>query len=75
MFSSFLTRLGSAISSAFGAKPHQADEYFRQKFRERLTLESHRVVFTARKIRHQHPDLSGPELVRLVYWGASGARA
>lgn len=57
----------------FRRKRHQADEYFKNKFREPMGREAHATVFTARSIRHRHPDLSGPELVRLVYWGASGS--
>lgn len=57
----------------FRRKAHQADEYFRAKFRERMGDDAYKIVFEARHIRHQYPELSGPELVRLVYWGASGA--
>ena len=57
----------------FRRKPHKADEYFRQKFAVSMGREAHRIVFQAYDIRHQYPDLSGPELIRLVYWGASGA--
>ncbi|QIG70757.1 hypothetical protein EVB91_206 [Rhizobium phage RHph_I1_18] len=58
----------------FRSKSHKADEYFKAKFRERMGREAFRIVYAARSIRHQYPDLSGPELVRLVYWGASGAK-
>lgn len=51
---------------------HQSDLYFKQKFNERLEYESHQILREAQRIRHQHPTLSGPELVRLVYWGTSG---
>ena len=55
-------------------RKHKADEYFREKWkRERPnTREGWYVLAEAERIRHQYPDLSGPELVRLVYWGASG---
>lgn len=56
----------------FKKKSHQADEYFKHKFKERMSTESYRIVFEAHSIRHDYPDLSGPELIRLVYWGASG---
>jgi hypothetical protein len=56
----------------FKRRTHKADEYFRHKLRERMSAESSKIVWEARSIRHQYPDLSGPELVRLVYWGASG---
>jgi hypothetical protein len=58
----------------FKRKKHQADEYFRRKFKEPMGREAFKILYEARSIRHQYPDLSGPELVRLVYWGASGAR-
>jgi hypothetical protein len=53
--------------------PHKADEYFKFKFRQPMGVEAHRIVCEAYSIRHQYPDLDGPELVRLVYWGASGS--
>jgi hypothetical protein len=52
---------------------HIADEYFKAKFMEQMGAEARAVVFKARSIRHKYPNLSGPELVRLVYWGASGS--
>lgn len=55
-------------------KPHQADEYFKMKFREPLDREAWSILMEAKSIRHEYPDLSGPELVRLVYWGASGSK-
>ena len=59
----------------FHRKRHRADEYFKEKFRQPLGREAHSILFEARHIRHQYPDLDGPELVRLVYWGASGSRS
>jgi len=55
-------------------RKHQADEYFKRKFRyERPeTKEGWNALLEAKWISHKYPDLSGPELVRLVYWGASG---
>lgn len=55
------------------SKPHKADAYFKAKFNERMGPEAHRIVFEAQSLHHQYPDLSGPELVRLVYWGTSGS--
>lgn len=52
---------------------HIADEYFKHKLREDMSLDSRRIVRKAQSVRHQFPSLSGPELVRLVYWGASGS--
>ena len=54
-------------------KRHPADEYFKAKFHEPMGREAHAIVFEAHTLRHRYPDLSGPELVRLVYWGASGS--
>jgi len=54
-------------------RAHKSDEYFRSKFRDCMSREAHAIVFEARSIRHSYPELSGPELVRLVYWGASGS--
>lgn len=56
------------------SKPHIADEYFKYKFREPMSSEARNIVFDAHSIRHKYPELSGPELVRLVYWGASGVK-
>lgn len=55
-------------------RKHQADEYFRFKLRyERPhTKEGWDALLEAKSIRHKYPDLSGPELVRLAYWGTSG---
>lgn len=57
-------------------RKHQADAYFRHKFRHEgpTTTEGWNTLLEAKWLRHQYPDLSGPELVRLVYWGASGAK-
>lgn len=52
---------------------HQADAYFAQKFRSAHRHGGSVVVAEAHAMRHRFPDLSGPELVRLAYWGASGA--
>jgi hypothetical protein len=60
------------LFGGFRRPSHKADAYFKQKFRSQLTAEEHNIVFDAYSIRHQYPDLSGPELVRLVYWGTSG---
>jgi hypothetical protein len=57
----------------FRRKTHKSDEYFRQKFTVPMGREAFCTVTEAHAIRHRFPDLSGPELVRLVYWGASGA--
>jgi hypothetical protein len=57
----------------FKRRSHSADQYFAGKFRESMGREAHATVCTAFALRHQYPDLSGPELVRLVYWGGSGA--
>ena len=51
---------------------HQADAYFKQALREVETEEGRKTILEAKSIRHAYPNLSGPELVRLVYWGASG---
>jgi hypothetical protein len=51
---------------------HKADEYFKHKLLEAETEEARKLFLEAKAIRHTYPDLSGPELVRLVYWGASG---
>ena len=59
--------------SLFSRKPHKADEYFRAKFQQPMGREAFAIVAEAWSNRHKYPDLSGPELVRLVYWGASGA--
>lgn len=56
------------------SKPHQADEYFKNKFLEPMSNESHAILCTAYFSRHQHPDLTGPELVRLAYWGVVGEK-
>jgi hypothetical protein len=52
---------------------HPADTYFKQKLTEPMSAESRKLLINAKAIRHSHPDLSGPELVRLIYWGASGS--
>lgn len=70
---SFFIKLAQWVRNLF--KKHQADEYFREKFRHSMGNEAFCTLMEANRIRHQHPDLSGPELVRLVYWGASGAKA
>lgn len=63
----------------FALRVHKADEYFKSKFREignpswESGKEALKIVEEAWFIRHRYPDLSGPELIRLVYWGASGA--
>ncbi|QIG67720.1 hypothetical protein PP747_gp019 [Rhizobium phage RHph_Y38] len=62
------------IAKLFKRKPHQADAYFKAKLREQMGKEAFHIVCEAKRIRHQYPDLSGPELVRLVYWGASGEK-
>ncbi|QIG76543.1 hypothetical protein EVC27_018 [Rhizobium phage RHph_I1_6] len=62
------------IARLFRRKPHQADLYFKRKFREQMRPESYRLVREAHRIRHQYPHLTGPELVRLVYWGSIGER-
>ena len=51
------------------AKPHQSDEYFRQKFSQELTRDAWELLNKARDIRHRYPQLTGPELVHLAYWG------
>ena len=55
------------------SKRHKSDAYFKMKFNERLDQDAHRILCEAQSLRHQYPGLSGPELVRLVYWGASGS--
>lgn len=50
-------------------EPHQADGYFKWKFKQRLSSEAWLLVYHAKQIRHQYPDLTGQELVHLVYWG------
>lgn len=59
----------------FRRRKHQADEYFRYKWKHERpeTKEGWNILMEAQRIRHQYPELSGPELVRLVYWGASGS--
>jgi hypothetical protein len=57
----------------FKRSPHKADGYFDRKFGEPMGREAFGIVSEAYGIRHQYPALSGPELVRLVYWGASGS--
>lgn len=63
----------------FRRKKHKADEWFKHKFREignprwESGKEAWRIVQEAYFVRHRYPELSGPELVRLVYWGASGS--
>ncbi len=54
-------------------RSHKADEYFQQKFKEHMGREAFDTVKKAHAMRHRYPDLSGPELVRMVYWGTSGA--
>lgn len=60
----------------FRPKPHRADEYFRYKLAHDRpeTDEGWDILLAAKRLRHRYSALSGPELVRLVYWGASGAR-
>lgn len=55
---------------------HPADAYFAAKWRDNPpeTAEGRQVLGEAQRLRHQHPGLSGPELVRLAYWGASGTQ-
>lgn len=53
-------------------RKHQADGYLKHKLLEVETEEGRKTILEAIAIRHTYPDLSGPELVRLVYWGASG---
>lgn len=55
-------------------RQHQADGYFDSLRRARMSRDTRQLVATAWAIRHDYPDLSGPELVRLVYWGVSGSR-
>ena len=55
------------------SKRHKADAYFKAKQEEWLSREALDIIFEAKRIRHRYPELSGPELVRLVYWGASGS--
>jgi hypothetical protein len=53
---------------------HKADTYFSEKFlRGQMGKEAFGIVSEAYRVRHRYPGLSGPELVRLVYWGASGS--
>jgi hypothetical protein len=53
-------------------KKHQADVFFKQKFKTHLTRDGYKIVEDAYNMRHEYPDLSGPELIRLSYWGVSG---
>ena len=53
-------------------KKHKSDDYFKEKFKEPMGREARIIVTEARRIRHRHPDLTGVQLVRLVYWGAPG---
>lgn len=54
-------------------KIHKADQYFNEKFKVPMGREAFTVVTEAHARRHEFPELSGPELVRLMYWGTSGA--
>ncbi len=58
----------------FKRRRHKSDEYFKAKFREPMSSDAFNILNEACHIRHEYPDLSGPELVRLVYWGASGSK-
>lgn len=48
------------------------DAYFRAKLREAENKEARDLVLKAQSLGRDHPNLSGPELLRLAYWGAAG---
>jgi hypothetical protein len=48
------------------------DAYFKLKLLEAENKEARELVLEAYALRHNHPNLSGPELLRLAYWGAAG---
>lgn len=45
-----------------------------RKFHSTTTRDGSRTVSQALALQPKYPDLSSGELVRLAYWGASGAR-
>lgn len=59
----------------FKRKPKsEARQYLDEKFADpTLSREGRDIIREATTLSYQHPDLSGPELIRLAYWGASGA--
>ena len=61
------------IMRALRPKPHQADAYFTDMFRQSLARHKteYHVLREAHAIRHRHPDLSGPELVAIITDGPS----
>lgn len=62
-----------STSRRMAAPVHKADAYFAKRFWSARGHGGSEVVAEAHAMRHRFPDLSGPELVRLAYWGASGA--
>jgi hypothetical protein len=50
-------------------KRHRADRYFIKQLNSNLTGKELSDMLQAQKIRHQHPDLTGPQILSLVQWG------
>lgn len=53
----------------------EVGSYLDRKWFDATTKEGRDIVREATALRQLHPDLSGPELIRLAYWGVSGANA
>lgn len=53
-----------------------ADAYFAAKWRDNPpeTAEGRYILRGAQSLAARYPGLSGPELVRLAYWAASGTQ-
>ena len=48
-------------------------QFLWSKYYKTTTKEGAHVVAVALNLQRQYPNLSGPELIRLAYWGASGS--
>ena len=59
----------------FKRKPKsEARQYLDAKFADpTLSREGRDIIREATRLEPLHPELSGPELIRLAYWGTPGA--
>lgn len=53
-------------------RPNPVRAYLWDKMARTTTKEGAGVVSDAMRLQRKYPDLSGPELIRLAYWGTSG---
>lgn len=54
-------------------KRNPVRKYLWRKLLQTETRDGTSTVLEALDLQRLYPDLSGPELIRLAYWGASGS--